>query len=48
MQKPEIKERLFEFGTEGVGSTPEEFTARIRAEMVTMGKLISVVGIRAD
>ena len=48
MQKPEIKERLSEFGTEGVGSSPEEFTARIRAEMATMGKLISVLGIRAD
>ena len=47
-RKPEVKDQLFEFGTEGVGSKLEEFTAVIKSEMALMGKPIRDVGIRAE
>ena len=37
---PEVKERFAEQGLEIVGSTPAEFDARIRSELVRWGKII--------
>ena len=48
LQRPEIKERLFNAGTEAVGTSAEEFVARIRAQVGTMSKLIRDAGLRAD
>jgi tripartite-type tricarboxylate transporter receptor subunit TctC len=48
LQQPDVKDRLFKSGSEAVGSTPEAFGAAIRAEMTTLGKLITDAGIKDD
>lgn len=48
LNRAEVKERLFDFGTEGIGNSPEEFAATIKFEMAAMGKLIRDVGIHAE
>jgi tripartite-type tricarboxylate transporter receptor subunit TctC len=48
IRRADVKERLFDFGTEGIGNSPEEFAATIKSEMAAMGKLIKDVGIRAE
>ncbi len=45
---PEVKEKYFNSGVETVGSTPEEFGAKIKAEMTRLGKVIRDTGIRAE
>lgn len=45
---PEIKNRLSSQGAEPVGSTPEEFAAFIKAEMVRWAKVVKASGARAD
>jgi tripartite-type tricarboxylate transporter receptor subunit TctC len=44
--RAEVKERLFNVGIEGIGSTPGEFAAIIKADMARMGKVIRDAGIR--
>jgi tripartite-type tricarboxylate transporter receptor subunit TctC len=44
----ETKERLFESGSEAVGSSSEEFASTIKAEMANLGKLITDAGIRDE
>jgi tripartite-type tricarboxylate transporter receptor subunit TctC len=46
LKKPEIRERLANAGVETVGGTPEQLTAFMRAEVVSMGKMIREQGIR--
>ncbi len=48
LNKPEVKERLFNSGAEVVASTPDEFTARIKTEIGSIGKLIKDLGIHDD
>ncbi len=48
LHQAEVKERLFNAGSEVVASTPEAFGAAIKAEMMTLGKLIKDTGIRDD
>ena len=48
LQQPDVKERLFKGGSEVVASTPEAFGAAIKAEMTTLGKLITDAGIKDD
>jgi tripartite-type tricarboxylate transporter receptor subunit TctC len=48
MALPEIKERMAELGFETVGSTPDEFSARIRSEIPKWGKVIRDANIKAD
>jgi tripartite-type tricarboxylate transporter receptor subunit TctC len=48
LNKQEVKDLLFRDGTEGVGSSPQEFAAAIKAEMVSMGKVIKATGIRTE
>jgi len=45
---PEMKERLAALGFDPVGGTPEEFTARIKGETVTWGKVIRAANIKAE
>ena len=45
---PEMKERLAALGFDPVGSTREEFTARIKGETVTWGKVIRAANIKAE
>lgn len=46
LSRPEIKERFFKSGVETVGSTPEEFGAKVKSEMARLGKLIRDTGMR--
>jgi tripartite-type tricarboxylate transporter receptor subunit TctC len=41
LKLPEVIERLRAGGNEGVGSTPEQFDARFRADIVTYAKIIA-------
>ena len=48
LQLPEVKERLFNAGSEAVASSAEAFAAAIKSEMTTLGKLIKDTGIRDE
>ena len=48
LNMPETKERLLSMGVEAVGSTPEQYAALIKAEIVQLGKVIKDAGIRAE
>jgi tripartite-type tricarboxylate transporter receptor subunit TctC len=45
---PDLKERLLTIGLDPVGSTPEEFASRIRAETKDWGEVIRAAGIKAQ
>lgn len=45
---PAVRERIIGVGAEPVGSSPEEFAAFIRSELVTWAKVIKEVGITAE
>ena len=44
----EAKKRLFNAGLEPVGSSPEQLAAKVKAEMLRLGKIIKDSGVRAD
>lgn len=46
LQRPEIRERFASIGAEPVGSTRDELTAEIKAEVARMGKVIREAGIQ--
>ena len=48
IQRNEIREKLANAGSEAVGGTPEQFAARVKAEVARWGKVIKDAGIRAD
>ena len=48
MNLPETKERLFSVGEEIIASSPEEFAATIKNDMVRLGKLVKDAGIKAE
>jgi tripartite-type tricarboxylate transporter receptor subunit TctC len=48
LQRPDIKERFFNTGVETLGSTPAEFAATIKLDLVRWGKVIKDARIRAD
>jgi tripartite-type tricarboxylate transporter receptor subunit TctC len=48
LMSPEIRERLVQTGNEPVGSTPEEFTAFVRAEIVKWAKVVRSAGMTAE
>ena len=45
---PEVRERLTADGAEPVGSTPEQFTAFVRSELVKWAKVIKAADIRVE
>jgi tripartite-type tricarboxylate transporter receptor subunit TctC len=45
---PDVKERVAGLGFDIVASSPEQFTAQIRAEIEKWGKVIKAAGIKAD
>ena len=45
---PEMTKRLVADGSEGVGTTPAEFSAHIRAEHAQWGRVIKQAGIRGE
>lgn len=48
LQMPDVRARFSADGAEAVGSTPEEFSAYIRAETFKWGKVVRDSNIRAD
>ena len=48
INKPELKERFAATGGDVDGSTPQEFTAKIKAEITRLGKVIKESNIRAE
>lgn len=48
LKTPEFSERLFSMGTNVVGSSPEEYSAHIRKEVLKMREAIKISGARAD
>ena len=48
LNREDVKERFFNLGFEVVGSSPEEFSAWMRADMIKWGKVIRNAGIRAE
>jgi tripartite-type tricarboxylate transporter receptor subunit TctC len=45
---PDIKDRLRDLGSDGIGNTPEEFAKFVAAESARYGKLIRELGLKAD
>ncbi len=48
LNRPDVKQKLLSTGLEVVGSSPAEFAAIVKSEMVKMGKVIKDAGIRLD
>ncbi|MGH8617250.1 MAG: Bug family tripartite tricarboxylate transporter substrate binding protein [Burkholderiales bacterium] len=48
VNQPETKERLVGMGVDIIGSTPEDFGAFLRAEIVRYAKVIKEAGIKAE
>ena len=48
LHRPDLKERHFNAGAETVGSSPEEFAATIRSDIVRWGKVIKSAGIKTE
>lgn len=48
MHSAEIKEKLQGAGVEVIGDTPAQLAARVKADMVRMGKVIREAGIRGN
>ena len=48
MNRTDIREKFVNVGAEVVGSSPQEFAAKIRAEIASMGKVIKDAGIRNE
>lgn len=48
LKRAEVKEKFSNLGVETVGSSPEQFAAKMKSEMVKWGKVIKNAGIRAD
>jgi len=45
---PDVKEKLVSLGLDPLISTPEQFAAIIKADLVKWAKVIKEAGIRAD
>jgi tripartite-type tricarboxylate transporter receptor subunit TctC len=45
---PDVKERVATLGFDIVASTPEQFTAQIKAEIEKWGKVVKAAGLKAD
>jgi tripartite-type tricarboxylate transporter receptor subunit TctC len=48
MGQPEVREKVAALGFDIVASSPDQFTAQIRAEIDKWGKVIKAAGIKAD
>ena len=46
VQKPEVKELLFNAGVESNGNSTEDFAAFVKNDITRMGKVIKDAGIR--
>mgnify|MGYP003352278608 CR=1 FL=1 len=49
LQAPDVKEKLFvQSGLEYVGSTPEEFAARLRREIPQYARIVKLTGAKGE
>ena len=48
LRTPEMRERFAKDGREAMGSTPEEFSRFIAAEIVKWSKVVSATGIKVE
>jgi tripartite-type tricarboxylate transporter receptor subunit TctC len=48
LNQADVKDRFFNIGVEVVASSPEQFAAKVKSELSSMGKVIKSAGIRAD
>ncbi len=48
LNKPDVREKLFNVATEVVGNSPQQFAQHIKSEMARMGKVIKDAGIRDE
>jgi len=48
LKREDVRERLLRAGAEAVGTTQEQFSAAIKSDMSTVGKLIKEANIRAE
>ena len=48
LHRPDVKTRFLDIGVEPIGSSPEQFAAKIRSEIVKWGKIIKEAGIREE
>jgi tripartite-type tricarboxylate transporter receptor subunit TctC len=48
VHSPDIKQRLLDLGGEPVGSTPEQFSKQLRAEVATWAEVVKASGATAD
>jgi tripartite-type tricarboxylate transporter receptor subunit TctC len=48
LRKPEVNEMLFKSGVAALGSTPEDFAARVKADIERWRKVIKDTGIRVE
>jgi len=46
LSQPDVRERFLNVGVETVGSTPEQLTTMIKADIARMSKVIKEAGIR--
>ena len=46
--QPDVKERLATMGAEGVGSSPEEFGAFVKAEIRKWAKVVKEAGLKVE
>ncbi len=45
---PEIREQFAQQGAEPITGTPEEFRRAVQEELVEMGKVVKIIGLKAD
>ena len=48
LQAPDIRERFAVLGAEPVGSTPEQFAALMREDIVRWAQVVKASGVRLD
>jgi tripartite-type tricarboxylate transporter receptor subunit TctC len=48
LAQPDVKERLAALGAEGVGNSPAEFAAFIRAEIAKWARIVQQAGLKAE
>src|SRR5688572_15267374 len=48
LKQPDVKDRLATLGAEGVGSSPDEFRAFVKAEIVKWAKVVKAAGLKVE
>ena len=48
VNKPEVKEKYLNTGSDVVGSTPQQLSAKMKAELAALGRVVKEAGIRVE